>query len=67
MPLISTVFFEETGLDAREPQYLEFRRGDVLHSHADITRAKKLLGYCPTVKASEGLKKYIRWTLSGKS
>ncbi len=64
---ISTVFFEETGLDAREPQYLEFRRGDVLHSHADITRAKKLLGYCPTVKASEGLKKYIRWTLSGKS
>ena len=43
------------------PQYQEFRSGDVLHSRADISKAKRLLGYEPEVSAAEGLKRVVRW------
>ena len=35
------------------------RKGDVRHTHADISLAKKLLGYKPKVKFEEGLKRTI--------
>lgn len=37
------------------------RAGDVLHSHADITRARELLGYAPTVDVREGLARTLEW------
>lgn len=37
------------------PIYREFRVGDVRHSLADISKAKHLLSYTPTVSVSEGL------------
>lgn len=37
------------------------RNGDVLHSHADISRARELLGYEPTVNVREGLKRTLEW------
>lgn len=37
------------------------RLGDVLHTHADVSKAKKILGYKPTIKFEEGLKKTIEW------
>jgi UDP-N-acetylglucosamine/UDP-N-acetylgalactosamine 4-epimerase len=37
------------------------RKGDVKHSLADISKAKKLLGYNPIISVSEGLKKTFRW------
>ena len=37
------------------------RLGDIKHSHADISKAKKLLGYKPIVNFEEGLKKTIEW------
>lgn len=37
------------------------RTGDVKHSQADITLAKKLLGYQPTDSFEAGIKKYITW------
>jgi nucleoside-diphosphate-sugar epimerase len=37
------------------------RAGDVLHSHADISRARELLGYEPTVDVREGLKRTLEW------
>ena len=37
------------------------RVGDVKHTHADISKAKKLLGYKPKVKFEEGLKKTVAW------
>jgi UDP-glucose 4-epimerase len=36
--------------------YQPSRQGDVLHSRADISGAKKYLGYVPTVTIQEGLK-----------
>jgi len=38
-----------------------FREGDVRHSQADISKARKLLGYAPTHRVSEGLKEAMGW------
>jgi len=37
------------------------RIGDIPHSHADITKAKKLLNYNPNFSLKEGLKESIDW------
>jgi len=47
-----------------EPVYGPFRQGDVLHSLADITKARKLLGYEPGYYIEEGLKETVAWFLS---
>jgi nucleoside-diphosphate-sugar epimerase len=41
--------------------FQEPRTGDVRDSQADITKAKKLLGYAPVVPLEEGLKKTLDW------
>lgn len=43
------------------PHYREFREGDVRHSQADISKARKLLGYGPTHRVGEGLKEAMGW------
>jgi len=43
------------------PVYRDFRAGDVLHSQADITKAKQLLGYAPTHSIEEGLEAAMGW------
>jgi UDP-glucose 4-epimerase len=37
------------------------RPGDIRHSFADISRAKRFLGYSPAIEIEEGLKKTIDW------
>jgi nucleoside-diphosphate-sugar epimerase len=44
-----------------EPIYAEPRAGDVRDSQADITKAKTLLGYVPTVNLEQGLQKTLEW------
>lgn len=46
---------------AHRPEYVEFRRGDVRHSQADIARARTLLGYAPTHRIGDGLKQAMDW------
>jgi UDP-N-acetylglucosamine 4-epimerase len=46
--------------DAR-PVYRDFRAGDVLHSLADISKARTLLGYEPTHRIAEGLQVAMDW------
>lgn len=48
-------------LRGREPQYQQFRAGDVRHSQADITRARELLGYAPTHTIDAGLGEAMDW------
>jgi nucleoside-diphosphate-sugar epimerase len=50
-----------TGKTDVSADYREARVGDVRHSLADITRARELLGYEPTVGLEEGLRKTIEW------
>ena len=44
-----------------KPLYAPARAGDVKHSLADITAAKKLIGFQPVVLFREGLEKSIDW------
>lgn len=44
-----------------KPSYRDFRPGDVRHSLADISKAKKLLGYAPKFDIQEGLKIAGAW------
>ncbi len=44
-----------------KPRYDPPRQGDVRHSLADITLARKLLGYRPKVGFEEGLRRTVEW------
>ncbi|MCF7482056.1 NAD-dependent epimerase/dehydratase family protein [Vibrio sp. J1-1] len=44
-----------------EPQYGEFRVGDVRHSQADISKSKKLLNYNPEFEIKEGINLAVNW------
>ena len=46
--------------------YRDFRDGDVRHSQADISKAKKLLGFTPIYKVRKGLKETVEWHFSKK-
>ena len=48
-------------LDEARPKYGPFRAGDVRHSLADVSKARRLLGYEPTHRLGEGLKLALRW------
>ena len=44
-----------------EPMYRDSRAGDVRDSQADISKARRLLGYEPVVTFEEGLEKTVEW------
>lgn len=43
------------------PQYLPARAGDVKHSLADISKARRLLNYADTVNLDAGLRRTVEW------
>ena len=44
-----------------KPIYRDFRAGDVRHSLADISKAKNLLGYCPSHRIGAGIDEALKW------
>lgn len=50
-----------------EPIYGPFRSGDVLHSQADISRAKALLGFNPSHDVKNGMKETVGWFVKQRS
>ena len=44
-----------------EPIYADPRPGDVKDSQADISKARRILGYQPTVSFEDGLAKTVEW------
>ena len=48
-------------LDGLRPAYVPFRAGDVLHSLADIEKARRLLGYEPSHSLEQGLDESLEW------
>ena len=44
-----------------KPMYRDFRAGDVRHSLADVSKARKLLGYAPTHDVQAGLREAMAW------
>lgn len=43
--------------------YQEFRKGDVRHSQADISKAEEKLGYIPLCRVHDGIKRSVSWYL----
>ena len=43
------------------PIYRDFRKGDVRHSQADISKARQRVGYAPTHRIDEGLDAALGW------
>ncbi len=54
--LIEEYTGKKLDLETRPP-----RRGDVDHTHADLTKIKKYLGYKVDIDFKEGLKRTIKW------
>jgi UDP-N-acetylglucosamine/UDP-N-acetyl-alpha-D-glucosaminouronate 4-epimerase len=48
-------------LEGLSPEHEAFRAGDVLHSLADIGKARRLLGYEPTHTIERGLDECLAW------
>ncbi len=44
-----------------DPEFALPREGDVMHSLADITKARELLGYEPRIGFQEGLERTVDW------
>lgn len=44
-----------------DPEYQDFRAGDVRHSQADISKAKALLGFDPKYKLIDGVLEAMPW------
>ena len=51
----------DPGCKIAPPVYRDFRAGDVRFSRADISKAKKLLGFKPTVRVHDGLERTMDW------
>ena len=49
------------GLEKQNQIYRDFRPGDVVHSQANISKAKDLLGYDPKYRISDGMEEVIDW------
>ena len=59
--LLTNLRRRDPSLPDAEPIYRDFRPGDVRHSLADISKAKRLLEYAPTCRVSEGLELAMDW------
>jgi UDP-N-acetylglucosamine/UDP-N-acetylgalactosamine 4-epimerase len=57
---------KKEGKSALEPVYGPQREGDVKHSRAEVSKAKRLLGYSPLVNSRQGLHKTFLWYQSTK-
>lgn len=56
--MLAQHFPEVSGM---QPQYRDFRPGDVRHSQAEIAKAQRLLGYAPTHDVRAGLAAALPW------
>ena len=57
----------ETNLDRKAKlNRLPMQAGDVQKTNADITKAKKMVGYTPKTNFQNGIKKFVEWFLRGR-
>jgi UDP-glucuronate 4-epimerase len=45
---------------------MEMQPGDVNRTFADITKAKKLIGYNPQTKFEDGIDEFVKWYKNNK-
>ena len=54
------VLSTEMGVEPRIRR-LSMQPGDVLRTYADVSRARELLGYSPSVEFREGIRRFVSW------
>ncbi|MGB7293255.1 MAG: NAD-dependent epimerase/dehydratase family protein [Thermodesulfobacteriota bacterium] len=52
---------EEISGKKADLKFIEAQRGDVMHTYADVSTAKRDLGYSPNVDIKEGLRRHYDW------
>lgn len=57
---------ENLRIDDAAPKYRDFRAGDVRHSQADTSKARRLLGYEPSHDVRAGLAEAVPWYISNR-
>jgi len=62
--ILDRVILNEPSVSRLKPIYRDFRDGDVLHSQADISKARMLLQYEPSHNISEGLDEAMNWYIN---
>ena len=59
--LAAALLERRPGLVVAEPTFADFRAGDVRHSLADISKARRLIGYEPSHDVRAGLREAVGW------
>lgn len=58
---VASMLQEIIGKKSLKPVYTNPRMGDIRHSYAGISKARKVLGYNPKVFLKDGLTKLVKW------
>ena len=59
---VARLLIEQVAADGMEPRILnQFRAGDIRHCYADVSKARRLLGFEPRVSLQEGLGDLLAW------
>ena len=58
---LAALLLKLTNRQDLEVKHTDPRPGDIIHSYADISKAKKLLGFIPQYDQKDGLIEYLRW------
>lgn len=61
---VAEILARSLGLDVEPVITHKYRAGDIRHCYADLTRARKLLGYQPMVSHEEGFAELAEWLKS---
>jgi len=56
---LAEMLLDITGKTHLRPKHVDPRRGDIKHSYADISKAKKVLRYMPKIILKDGLKSIV--------
>ena len=58
---IARMIQDALGIETRLNVTGQYRSGDIRHCHADVTRAKQVLGYRPQVTLQDALPEIVQW------
>ena len=58
---LAKILQQITNTERLRPLFTESRAGDIKHGSADISKARKLLGFRPKIGLKEGLSKLVKW------
>jgi len=58
---LANLYKKISGNSKQEIKRINAKKGDLIYSYADITKAKKKMGYNPKIDLETGISKYLEW------